>query len=205
MMMKRLSCSFVLITLVTAGIYAASAFNLASPVISGQRETGYYSKITAHGRIFAEYAAGDKAELNMRSFPFSWKDLPKGTKALTIVLDDPDAKPVMKIHNIPGDAFLHWTAADIDPSLGSLVDNASASRAFPQGKNSAGSTGYVGPRPPSNVPADVKKPIIHVYRLTVYALSSKTGLADGYTLPELEAAMKGKILGKAKLNFSYNN
>ncbi|HNX58488.1 MAG TPA: YbhB/YbcL family Raf kinase inhibitor-like protein [Spirochaetota bacterium] len=203
--MKRLSCAFVLIALIATGLIAASTFNLASPAMTAKHETGFFSKITADGRIDSGYAAGDKDDMNTKSFPLEWKDLPEGTKALAIVFDDPDAKPVMKIFKIPGDAFVHWIAADIDPAAGSIPANASASKLFPQGKNTGGTVGYVGPKPPSNIPADAKKPIIHVYRLTVYALSAKTGLKDGFTLPELEAAMKGKILGTAKLNFSYNN
>lgn len=203
--MKKMSCAFVLIALIAAGSFAASTFSVASPAMTAKHEKGYFSEITADGRISPEYAAGDKDELNTRSFPIEWKDLPKGTKALAIVLDDPDAKPVMKIFKIPGESFVHWIAADIDPTAGSIAANASASKVFPQGKNTGGTVGYIGPRPPSNIPADAKKPLIHVYRLTVYALSAKTELKDGFSLEELEAAMKGKILGKAKLNFSYNN
>ena len=203
--MKKMSCAFVLIALIAAGSFAASTFSVASPAMTAKHETGYFSKITADGRIASEYAAGDKDELNTRSFPIEWKDLPKGTRALAIVLDDPDAKPVMNIFKIPGESFVHWIAADIDPSTGSIPANASVSKTFPQGKNTGGTVGYIGPRPPSNVPADAKKPIIHVYRLTVYALNAKTGLKDGFTIDQLQAAMQGKILGKAKLNFSYNN
>ncbi|HEY1406384.1 MAG TPA: YbhB/YbcL family Raf kinase inhibitor-like protein, partial [Spirochaetota bacterium] len=201
--MKRLGIALMAITLSAVGVIAASmAFTLMSPALSGKPEVGSFSKLTSEGRMDPVYAAGDKDPMNTKSFPFSWKNLPKGTVALALVFDDPDARPVMKIYKIPGQAYLHWTATDIDPALGALEENASASHSFAQGKNTSGTVGYVGPRPPSDIPPKTKKPIIHIYRLMVYALSAKTGLADGYTLPELDRAMKGKVLGKAKLFFS---
>ena len=76
---------------------------------------------------------------------------------------------------------------------------------FVQGKNGSGTVGYTGPQPPTDIPKGAKKPLIHVYRLKVYALSDYTGLKDGFTLKDLKAAMQGKILGEGKLNFSFSN
>jgi len=199
---------FIMIVLFSAmaACAAKSGFTLSSLAIKGASEKGYFSALKSSGRIDPMYAAKDNEPLNPKSFPFTWKDVPKGTKVLALILDDPDAKPVMQSRGMKGDAFLHWAAADIDPASGGLAENASADKhTFVQGANSGGSNGYVGPRPPSDFPKDQKKPIIHIYRLTVYALSAPTGLKDGFKLDELEAAMKGKVLGKAELFFSYSN
>jgi Raf kinase inhibitor-like YbhB/YbcL family protein len=195
-----------------AGFFLAAAalgvapFTLSSPAVKGMSETGFDSGLRSAGRLEAMYAAGDNAPRNTRSFPFSWSGLPAGTKALALVLDDPDARLVLAARGMSGDAFLHWTAADIDPAMGKLADNASAGNPpFVQGKNGAGTIGYIGPQPPSDVPSNVKKPLVHVYRLTVFALSSKTGLVNGYSLDELMAAMKGKLLGQTQLLIGYSN
>ena len=181
-------------------------FSLTSPAVKGKTETGYFTGLKSAGRLDAVYAAGEKGPFSIRSFPVSWKGLPKGTKALALIFDDPDAKPVMQANGMKGDSFLHWAAADIDPSLGGLADNASGSKhSFPQGLNAAGSVGYVGPCPPSDFPKGFKKPLIHIYRLTVFALSTPTGLKDGFSPDALQSAMKGKVIGKAELCMSYNN
>ena len=195
-----------------AGLFLAAAslgaapFTLASPAVKGISETGFDSGLKSAGRLDRLYAAKDTGPGNPRSFPFTWSSPPPGTKALALVLDDPDARLVLASRGMSGDAFLHWAVADIDPALGGLPDNASASHpSFVQGKNGAGEIGYTGPQPPSNIPANARKPLIHVYRLTVYALSAKTGLQNGFTLDRLMAAMKGKILGQAQLLLSYSN
>ncbi len=184
----------------------ASAFAVASPAVTGPSETGFDSGLKSAGRIASRYAASDTGPANPRSFPFTWQNLPAGTRALAVVLDDPDARLVLKANGMTGDSFLHWIAADIDPTLGGLSDNASASSpSFPQGKNGRGQVGYTGPQPPSSVPKDAPKPLVHVYRFTVYALSAPTRLKDGFSLADLQAAMKGKILGQVQLLFGYSN
>ena len=182
------------------------SFTLTSSAVIGNPERGFDSKLMSVGRIDAKYTAKPGSPANTTSFPFEWKDLPAGTKALALILDDPDAKKVMATYGIKGDAFLHWIAADIDPAMNGLKENASMqAHTFIQGKNGSGTIGYTGPQPPSDIPKDAKKPLIHVYRLKVYALSEPTGLKDGFSLEDLKAAMKGKILGKGKLNFSFSN
>ena len=56
-----------------------------------------------------------------------------------------------------------------------------------------------------NGPKDMKKPLVHIYRLTVYALSAKTGLKEEFSLEELQRAMKGKVLAQSQLFVSYSN
>jgi Raf kinase inhibitor-like YbhB/YbcL family protein len=194
-------------------LFAASAlfaqagrFAVSSSVVRGASQTGFDSGLKSAGRIDSAYAARDKGPGNPRSFPFTWSGAPDGTVALALVMDDPDAKPVLAAFGMTGDSFLHWIVADIDPSLGGLADDASGKNAdLAQGKNGAGNIGYAGPQPPSDIPKGAKKPLIHIYRLTLYALSEPTGLSSGFTLDELKAAMEGKVLGTAQLNFAYSN
>ncbi|HET7839199.1 MAG TPA: YbhB/YbcL family Raf kinase inhibitor-like protein [Rectinemataceae bacterium] len=188
-----------------ASLAGAQGFGLSTTALVGAGETGFDSGIKASGSLDGAYAAKPGAPGNPRSFPFSWSNLPTGTKALALVLDDPDARLVLAAYGMKGDAFLHWIAADIDPGLGGLGDNASATAAFPQGKNGAGTIGYTGPQPPTDLPKEVQGRRIHVYRLKVFALSSPTGLKNGFSLDELLAAVKGRTLGTAELDLSYSN
>jgi Raf kinase inhibitor-like YbhB/YbcL family protein len=183
----------------------SGAFSLSTTAVKGAPETGFDSGLVSVGRLDVMYGAKAGGPANPRSFPFTWKNLPKGTRALAVVLDDPDAKRVLAAFGRTGDFFLHWVAADIDPSLGGLPDNAAATMSIAQGKNGTGEAVYTAPQPPADVPRDTDKVRIHVYRLKVYALSAPTGLATGFSLDDLMNAIKDTTLGMAQLNVSYSN
>lgn len=182
-----------------------AAFALSTTAAQGAPETGFDSGLVSVGRLDAMYGAKAGGPANPRSFPFTWKNLPAGTKALAVVLDDPDARLVLAAFGMSGDFFLHWIAADIDPSSGGLPDNAAATMAFPQGKNGTGKVGYTAPQPPADVPKDTDKVRIHIYRLKVYALSARTGLQSGFSREDLMNAIKDTTLAMAQLNVSYSN
>lgn len=188
-----------------ASMSGGGSFTLSTTAVSGPPETGFDSGLVSVGRLAAVYGAAPGGPANHRSFPFTWKNLPAGTKALAVILDDPDARLVLKAYGRSGDFFLHWTATDIDPSLGGLPDNAAATMAITQGTNGGGAVGYQAPTPPADVPKDTTRVRIHVYRLKVYALSAPTGLPSGFTLDQLQAAIKDTTLGMAQLNVSYSN
>ena len=194
--------------LLILGAFGASAqamFSLSTTAVQGPPETGFDSGLVSVGRLADVYGAKPGGPANQRSFPFTWSNLPAGTKALAVVLDDPDARLVLKAFGMKGDFFLHWIAADINPSLGGLPDNAAASMPITQGRNGAGAMGYTAPTPPADIPKDTDKVRIHVYRLKVYALSAPTHLAYGFTLDQLMGAIKDTTLGMAQLNVSYSN
>lgn len=184
---------------------SGAAFSLSTTAAQGAPETGFDSGLVSVGRLNAVYGAAAGGPANPRSFPFTWKNLPAGTKALAVILDDPDARLVLAAFGMSGDSFLHWLAADIDPSLGGLPDNAAASLPIVQGANGTGKAVYTAPQPPADVPKDTGKVLIHIYRLKVYALSARTGLKPGFSLDELRSAIKDTTLGMAQLNVSYSN
>jgi Raf kinase inhibitor-like YbhB/YbcL family protein len=184
---------------------SGGAFSLSTTAVQGAPETGFDSGLVSVGRLNAMYGAKAGGEPNPRSFPFTWKNVPSGTKALAVVLDDPDARLVLAAFGRTGDFFLHWVATDIDPSLGGLADNAAATMNITQGKNGTGKAVYTAPQPPADIPKDTTKVRIHVYRLKVYALSAPTGLQSGFSLDDLMSAIKGTTIGMAQLNISYSN
>jgi Raf kinase inhibitor-like YbhB/YbcL family protein len=181
------------------------SFSLSTTAVKGAPETGFDSGLVSVGRLDVKYGAKAGGAANPRSFPFTWKNLPKGTKALAVVLDDPDARLVLASFGMKGDFFLHWVATDINPSLGGLPDNAAATMKITQGANGTGKPVYTAPQPPADIPKDTKKVRIHVYRLKVYALSAPTGLSTGFSLNDLMKAIKDKTLGMAQLNVSFSN
>ena len=119
--------------------------------------------------------------------PLAWADVPAGTAALVLLVDDPDARD-----------FVHWIVLDLPGADGSLPKDVSPSAASPQqGRNDFGNPGWGGPCPPSGT---------HHYRFTLTALSTKLGLADhpaGGAVRDALAGAKAKVLGTATLNATY--
>ncbi|MFP3976169.1 MAG: YbhB/YbcL family Raf kinase inhibitor-like protein [Dehalococcoidia bacterium] len=122
--------------------------------------------------------------------PLTWKNVPIGTKALTLIVDDPDAL---------GGAFTHWIVFNIPadsrelpaaiPSQDRLLGGAL------QGKNGFGKTGYGGPCPPPG-PA-------HRYRFTLYALDKPPDLKAGAARKQVLDAMEGTVLAQGQLTGTY--
>ena len=108
--------------------------------------------------------------------PLVIKEIPKLTKSLAIIVDDPDA---------PNGTFDHWLAWNF-PLKELIVERV---RAPVQGVNHFGEARYRGPCPPRGTP--------HRYFFRVFALSTKLTLAAGSTRYELEKAMKDHILAQA--------
>ncbi len=120
--------------------------------------------------------------------PLSWSNLPRTTRSLVLVVEDPDA---------PTDApFVHWLMASIPPTASGVAENASAqAQSLPgplQGENSTGSLGYFGPRPPHGDGP-------HHYHFQVFALDRELGLQPGFTRRQLLARMEGHVLATGEL------
>ncbi len=114
-----------------------------------------------------------------------WTAAPTGTQSLVLVVLDPDA------HD-----FVHWVAFDLTgvPD-GRVAGGVSAGAASPgQGRNDFGKRGYGGPCPPSGQ---------HRYAFTVYALDRPLGIGGTPSLANVQAAMKGHVLGQAGLTGTY--
>ena len=131
-------------------------------------------------------------EGNDVSPPLAWRGEPGNTKSFALIVDDPDA--------LVG-TWVHWVLAGIPPSQEGLsegIDTAPRPKAIAgavNGKNDFGKIGYGGPAPPRG-PA-------HRYYFKLYALDKVLELPPGATKAQLEAAMKGHILGQAELMGRY--
>jgi Raf kinase inhibitor-like YbhB/YbcL family protein len=104
-------------------------------------------------------------------------EIPKNTKSLAIIVDDPDA---------PSGSFCHWLMWNIAPK-NSIKENSAPGI---QGRNSFGENKYDGPCPPSGK---------HHYHFKVYALNTKLNLLVSTDKNELEKAMKDHIIARGEL------
>ncbi len=110
--------------------------------------------------------------------PITIEGVPKESKSLALIVDDPDA---------PHGTFDHWVVWDIPPSTTKIVE-----RSVPgtEGLNGARQKGFMGPCPPSGT---------HRYFFKVYALDKELKLGAKTTKRDLEKAMENHILAKGEL------
>ena len=109
--------------------------------------------------------------------PLKVENVPDGTKALAIIVEDPD---------VPRGTFDHWVVWNISPN--EAIDE--GSKAGISGMNGFGKTGYGGPCPPSGE---------HRYFFRVFALNNELDLLAGSKKEELLDAMKGHVLASSEL------
>jgi len=119
-----------------------------------------------------------------------WKEIPAGTKSITLIMDDPDA---------PGGTFVHWVIYNMPAQTRNLpkgmpVDKTLVDGSM-QGMTDFGKPGYGGPCPPPGKP--------HRYFFKVYALDMKLNLPVGASKNQVESAMKGHILADGEMMGKY--
>lgn len=112
------------------------------------------------------------------------ENVPKGTRSLALVVEDPDASNGL---------FVHWAVWNINPNIGVIPEHAEP-RESVIGKNSWAHNGYGGPCPPSGT---------HRYDFRLYALDTVLDLAGSGGKGQLNHAMEGHIIGEALLTGRY--
>jgi Raf kinase inhibitor-like YbhB/YbcL family protein len=109
---------------------------------------------------------------------------PGPTQSFVLVTHDPDA---------PKGDFTHWLLWDIPAETRTLTKGVTLHSVGVSGPNSAGQLGYRGPCPPPGTGP-------HHYHFDLYALDvGSLEMPEGSTLDQIEAAMRGHILGRARL------
>lgn len=122
-----------------------------------------------------------------RSPLLRWGGVPAGTRSFVLTVHDPDA---------PGGSFTHWVLFDIPAGAHELHEGAAPTAMGVPGTNDFGKIGYGGPCPPPGR--------AHHYVFTLYALSlPHLRLQGGVRRPQVEAALRGHVLGRAVLTGRY--
>jgi Raf kinase inhibitor-like YbhB/YbcL family protein len=140
-----------------------------------------FSGGTALAAKYSEYAEGV-------SPPLSWPAV-QGAKSYAVIMEDPDA---------PQKPFVHWLAWNIPASITSLPEGLQEQPRLTepegvlQGRNTRGSIGYYGPRPPvGDAP--------HHYHFQVFALDAVLPLPFGADRDQLLKAIQGHVLAKGEV------
>lgn len=119
-----------------------------------------------------------------RSPPLEWSGAPPGTRAFALIVHDPDA---------PRGDWVHWVLYDLAPDTHTLAEGRSDGGR--NGKNDFGRLGWGGPSPPPGTP--------HRYVFELVALDAKLELPEGATRDQVEEAIAGHELARAKLVGKY--
>ncbi len=146
-----------------------------------------HSDAFPHGGWIPRRHSGEGDDL---SPPLRWSDVPQGTGAFTLVMDDPDA---------PAGLWIHWVLYNLPPEVRDLPEGVPPLKQLDNGALHGASwgvknfsrRGYGGPLPPPG-PA-------HHYRFRLTALQAPLSLSAGATAAELRAAMAGHSLAEAEL------
>ena len=116
--------------------------------------------------------------------PLDFSGIPKGTKSLALIIDDPDS---------PSGVFTHWIVWNISPDNKAIKEN-SVPRGSVQGPNDFGHVGYGGPCPHQGT---------HRYRFRVFALDVLLAVPTNPVKDYISKAMDGHVLDSAVLTGVY--
>ncbi|HSN33556.1 MAG TPA: YbhB/YbcL family Raf kinase inhibitor-like protein [Ideonella sp.] len=123
--------------------------------------------------------------------PLDWRDLPRGTRSLALIVDDPDAPDPAA----PRMTWVHWVLYDLPATASGLPESG---RPLPagtrEGRNDWQRTGYGGPCPPVGR---------HRYFFKLYALDAPLGDLGEARKADVERAMRGHVLAHAELVGTY--
>lgn len=122
--------------------------------------------------------------------PLAWSGAPTPTRNFALIADDPDA---------PAGTWVHWVIFDLSGVMHALPEGVAKAESVlagaRQGRNDFKRIGYGGPCPPPGKP--------HHYRFTLHALDGPLGLEAGATKAQVERAMEGHVLARARLTGTY--
>jgi len=122
--------------------------------------------------------------------PLSWTQLPKETKSVALICDDPDA---------PMGTWVHWVLFGLSPETLELPEGISLKKEVlggaKHGLNDFKKYGYGGPCPPGGT---------HRYFFKLYAVDIQVDLNAGATKKEVLDTIKGHILAEGQLMGRYS-
>jgi len=114
--------------------------------------------------------------------PLKIEGIPKETRSLVLIVDDPDA---------PRGTWDHWIVWNIPPVEKIEEDSVPGT----EGLNDSNRHSYGGPSPPSGT---------HRYFFKVYALDTKLNLNPNSRKRDVERAMEGHIIAKGEIVGRYS-
>ncbi|MBN1330253.1 MAG: YbhB/YbcL family Raf kinase inhibitor-like protein [Candidatus Heimdallarchaeota archaeon] len=114
--------------------------------------------------------------------PLKINGVPKGTKSLALIMEDPDV-PIPKV------VVTHWIICHLDPKVKAIEEGSKLEDAI-IGKNLMRKNKYLGPCPPWGT---------HRYIFTLFALDEKLPFTTRSAKKDLLKKIKGHIIEQTEL------
>ncbi len=119
------------------------------------------------------------------SLPLIFNNIPKDTKSIAVLMEDPDA---------PIGTFVHWIIYNIPTNRAYLKENLPKryilDGGIVQGVNDFNRVGYDGPCPPNGV---------HRYYIKAFALKKKLPVIKGIRKDQFLKLIEGNVIAKSEL------
>ncbi|HEY0260349.1 MAG TPA: YbhB/YbcL family Raf kinase inhibitor-like protein [Lacisediminihabitans sp.] len=163
----------------------------AHPDLQAPENLHLTSPAFAHGTPIPERHRGRLFGPNV-SPALDWTPPPAGTAELVLIVQDPD---------VPfGKPATHALTLGIDPDRSGIPENGltnpSPIDGLRHGKGALGHRGWAGPMP-------VRSHGPHSYVFQLFALDYRPELSEDFTLAETVRAMSGHVIGRARLDGTY--
>jgi Raf kinase inhibitor-like YbhB/YbcL family protein len=173
-----------------AAVMAGCTNNLSNLVFSRSPEVP--ATIGVSSPAFADGAEIPAKYLTTRDLspPITWSNVPSGTKAFVLIMEDADGPPP--------EPFVHWLVYNIPGEATGLPEDVRTEKRLTtaavgalQGKNSRKKIGYAHPSPPGDH--------VHHYHFEVYALDEPIADETGYGKAQVVSEMNGHVIAKGEM------
>ncbi|MCS5735023.1 YbhB/YbcL family Raf kinase inhibitor-like protein [Herbiconiux daphne] len=163
----------------------------ANPALLAPENFTLTSPAFEHGTPIPEKHRGRIRGQNI-SPALEWTTPPAGTRELVLIVQDPD---------VPfGTPASHALTIGIDPTIAGIPENGlrqpSPLPGLRHGRGGLGRRGYSGPLP-------IRSHGPHTYAFQLFALDQNLTLADPFTLDDTLHALAGHVIGRARLDGTY--
>jgi Raf kinase inhibitor-like YbhB/YbcL family protein len=163
----------------------------ARPDLQAPENFTLTSPAFGHGKPIPDKHRGRLRGPNI-SPALNWTQPPPGTVELVLIVQDPDV-PL-------GKPATHALTLGLDPALDGIPENAltdpSPVAGLRHGQSALGRRGWAGPLP-------LKSHGPHSYVFQLFALDQAPGLPAGFALDDVLATLQGHVLGRARLDGTY--
>lgn len=173
-------CTAVLVILVTISTRSLPDAFMTNALKNSANSMKISSSAFGEGQAIPKKYTCDGQEM---SPPLAISGVPKEAKSLALILDDPDTSI---------GTFTHWVVFNIPPETTAVHESMpKTSPTFgTAGKNSTGSTDYIGPCPPTGT---------HRYVFKLTALDAILPLSAGASKEDVLKAAKGHEIAETEL------
>ena len=196
--MKKLII-FLLVLLVAAGL-GISYYQSNSKLANKPQKTETKLEVKKKSMIITSPAFKNNSKIPSKytcdgkniNPPLEFSDIPKETKSLVLIIDDPDA---------PSKTWVHWVLYSIPPSTAKIEENSDTGGI--QGMTDFGKLGYGGPCPPPASPNRGESGT-HRYFFKLYALDTILDAPSGLTKQQVLEKVRDHVIEEAELVGLYN-